>query len=133
MAWKASGSPAALAADPAFQAALQVGAVASIAHEVNVELVDGSLEFRITDSEEIRNLENISMIHEFFWATATAKVGRMFIQLIVIAGEMDDSPCFLWRLPESTRYSDKNHVTFDDSRINPPTNIGLVDMSIWYT
>ena len=42
MAWKTPRSPAALAADPALQAALQVGAVAGVVHEVDVELVDGS-------------------------------------------------------------------------------------------
>ena len=42
MARKAPGSPAALAADLAFQAAFQVGAILGVVPEVNMELVDGS-------------------------------------------------------------------------------------------
>ena len=42
MAGQAATPPAAFATDPLLQAALQVGAVARVVHEVDVELVDGA-------------------------------------------------------------------------------------------
>mmetsp|Transcript_63273 Transcript_63273/g.77454 ORF Transcript_63273/g.77454 Transcript_63273/m.77454 type:complete len:239 (+) Transcript_63273:266-982(+) len=47
VAGQPTASPAALATDFAFKAALQIGAVVGVVHKVNVELVDGAMARRV--------------------------------------------------------------------------------------